>query len=74
MRRRSGTLRFRSSFTLVSGWIPHRPAECFADYRAGKILADDKTVEFYKVEEKGFIVCMLAKVRMSPDLTVFTSF
>lgn len=28
---------------------------------SGKILADDKTVEFCKIEEKGFIVCMLAK-------------
>ncbi|KAI5819952.1 XPC-binding domain-containing protein [Pyronema omphalodes] len=33
---------------------------------SGKILADDKTVEFYKVEEKGFIVCMLAKPKPAP--------
>jgi UV excision repair protein RAD23 len=39
---------------------------------SGKILADDKTIEFYKVEEKGFMVCMLAKpkpVSISPTPT-----
>lgn len=28
----------------------------------GKILKDEETVESYKIEEKGFVVCMVNKV------------
>jgi len=34
----------------------------FADIASGKILKDDETVESYKIEEKGFVVCVVNKV------------
>lgn len=33
-----------------------------ADPPTGKILKDEDTVETYKIEEKGFVVCVVNKV------------
>jgi UV excision repair protein RAD23 len=33
-----------------------------ADHSAGKILKDEDKIEQYKIEEKGFVVCMVNKV------------
>lgn len=34
-----------------------------ADLLSGKILKDEETVQSYNIEEKGFVVCMVNKVR-----------
>lgn len=35
----------------------------YAHTALGKILKDEETVESYKIEEKGFVVCVVNKVR-----------
>ncbi|KAL4807836.1 XPC-binding domain-containing protein [Aspergillus unguis] len=34
---------------------------------SGKILQDDKTIESYNIEEKGFVVCMVSKPKTQPS-------
>jgi hypothetical protein len=38
-----------------------------SDTTAGKILKDEDTVESYKIEEKGFVVCVVNKVSCAPE-------
>ena len=44
------------------GWEPGAQKLIFS----GKILQDDKTIESYGIQEKGFIVCMTQKPRPAP--------
>ncbi|KAI5210568.1 UV excision repair protein Rad23 [Aureobasidium subglaciale] len=48
----------KAKIASEKGWEPSTQKLIYS----GKILQDDKTVESYKIEEKGFIVCMTSKV------------
>ena len=49
----------KEKISQEKGWEPSTQKLIYS----GKILQDDNTIESYKIEEKGFIVCMTSKVR-----------
>ncbi|KAH0372838.1 UV excision repair protein Rad23, partial [Aureobasidium melanogenum] len=53
----------KSKIAAEKGWEPSTQKLIYS----GKILQDDKTVESYKIEEKGFIVCMTSKPKAAPS-------
>lgn len=63
-RRRASTPSCRSSSTLVrAGSHLDLGTNFMLTQALGKILKDEETVESYKIEEKGFVVCVVNKVR-----------
>ncbi|KAK8247012.1 XPC-binding domain-containing protein [Phyllosticta capitalensis] len=55
----------KAKITAEKGWEADKQKLIYS----GKILQDDKTVETYNIEEKGFIVCMIAKPKPQPAAT-----
>ncbi|KAK3071302.1 UV excision repair protein rad23 [Teratosphaeriaceae sp. CCFEE 6253] len=47
----------KQKISAEKGWEPSQQKLIYS----GKILQDDNTIESYKIEEKGFIVCMTSK-------------
>jgi len=52
----------KSKIAAEKGWEPSTQRLIYS----GKILQDSGTVESYKIEEKGFIVCMVSKPKAAP--------
>jgi UV excision repair protein RAD23 len=56
----------KEKISKEKGWEPAQQKLIYS----GKILQDDNTIESYKIEEKGFIVCMTSKVRRLDQLPI----
>lgn len=56
----------KEKISAEKGWDPSTQKLIYS----GKILQDDNTIESYKIEEKGFIVCMTSKVCHSSYIEV----
>lgn len=52
----------KEKISKEKGWDPSTQKLIYS----GKILQDDNTIESYKIEEKGFIVCMTSKPKAAP--------
>jgi UV excision repair protein RAD23 len=52
----------KAKIASEKGWEPSTQKLIYS----GKILQDDNTIESYKIEEKGFIVCMTSKPKPAP--------
>ncbi|KAK5137011.1 hypothetical protein LTR08_001020 [Meristemomyces frigidus] len=52
----------KEKISAEKGWAPSTQKLIYS----GKILQDDNTIESYKIEEKGFIVCMTSKPKAPP--------
>ncbi|TKA77051.1 hypothetical protein B0A55_04396 [Friedmanniomyces simplex] len=55
----------KQKISSEKGWEPSQQKLIYS----GKILQDDNTIESYKIEEKGFIVCMTSKPKPAPKPT-----
>ncbi|KAI9775053.1 MAG: hypothetical protein M1835_005952 [Candelina submexicana] len=55
----------KAKIAAEKGWEPAQQKLIYS----GKILQDSNTVESYKIEEKGFIVCMVSKPKPAPAST-----
>lgn len=61
----AGILRSKSSSIQVKSYdasVRYRFPQLTHPPTAGKILKDEDTIESCKIEEKGFVVCMVSKV------------